>query len=215
MSVAVSKRSLFRVAVAAAVSLSASLSFLACGGPTAAQRPSRLVDEELVRVFPPEGKRWTYEAENEVIIALDRLDTARDAEKKIEVEIARLEDARKAAEKRGSGMEIVRARKAFLEARLEQARGETAAMERGVACSRANLELTKARLVVRFDLPVEASYLKPFESQYESCAAKLVDAKKDADRLAAQAGQARQAWHKVRDDFVVKTGDHNHGVWID
>src|SRR5690606_27029875 len=43
---------------------------------SASRMPSVRVDEAIRDEFPVEGRRWAYEAENEVIIALDRRDEA-------------------------------------------------------------------------------------------------------------------------------------------
>jgi hypothetical protein len=188
----------------------------ACGGAGATRRISNRVDSDLFGAFPPEGKRQTYEAENEVIIALDRLDGAKDSKIQIETRLDDVDHALDTADKRGgSGSEVHKARKNFLEVRRDQAKAEIRAAEQAVYCARVSLELTKARLVVKFDLPVEAGYLKAFDEQYQSCAARLDEAKKEAEKLAGDAVQAKENWRKVRADFVQKTGDHNHGLWID
>jgi hypothetical protein len=206
-----------RATVASLLSIAAILlGSTACGGAGATRRISNRVDADLFGAFPPEGKRQTYEAENEVIIALDRLDAAKDGRVQIEARIEDVEHALDTADKRGgAGSEVHKARKGYLEARLDHAKAEIRAAEQAVYCARVSLELTKARLVVKFDLPVEAGYIKPFDEQYQACATRLDETKKDAEKLAGEAVQAKENWRKVRADFVQKTGDHNHGLWID
>jgi hypothetical protein len=62
---------------------------------------------------------------------------------------------------------------------------------------------------------VEDGFVKRFEDQYEDCARDLKDAKTDAEKRASETVQAREKWHQVRADYVKKTGDHNHGLWIE
>jgi hypothetical protein len=187
-----------------------------CGGSAATRHLSNTVDRDLLRVFPPEGRRYTYEAENEVIIALDRLDAARDQRLALEAKLEATDESIATAEKRGgAGVEVPKAWRSYLESRRDQAKAEVRAAEQAVFCARTSLELTKARLVVKFDLPVAGGYVKAFEGQYESCATTLDEAKKEAERLAQEALKARDGWRKTRADFVQKTGDHNHGLWID
>jgi hypothetical protein len=187
-----------------------------CGGSAATRSVAHRVEPELVAVFPEEGRRWTYEAENEVIIALDRLDAARDRVEKASAEIDAAERAIEAATERGGqGREVSEARRQLAFASRDQAEAEVRAAEIGVYCARGSLELTKARLAIRFDLPVEEEFVKKYEEQYQACAANLDEAKDEAEKKAGAAQAAREKWREVRSEFVKRTGDHNHGLWID
>jgi len=189
------------------------LAVLAAGCATAAEKTlSERVDSGLVRYFPPEGRRWTYEAENEVIIALDRLDAARDHGAELEGEIARIEELR---DKSAQGREVYTARLAWLERELELAESSISAAGLGVHCARASLELTKARLAVRFDLPVELRFVSRFEKQYDACAQKLEALKSEVEARAQKALEAKMSWRDARSEYVKRTGDHDHGLWIE
>lgn len=187
-----------------------------CASSASTRSLSEQVAESLTGVFPEEGRRWTYEAENEVIIALDRLDSARDALLAAEQEIEAADRAIEIAGKRGGqGREVAEARRNMAVAQRMHAESEVGVAELGVFCARGTLELTKARLAVRFDLPVEEDFVKKFEEQYEDCAGELTEAREDAEKKSNAATAAREKWREVRADFVKRTGDHNHGLWID
>jgi|JI10StandDraft_1071094.scaffolds.fasta_scaffold278893_1 tRNA A37 N6-isopentenylltransferase MiaA len=187
-----------------------------CAASAATRALGDVVDVRLTEVFPEEGRRWSYEAENEVIIALDRLDAARDVKLSAEARVAEAERLLEVIEKRGGqGREVAEARKAQMSAEVSAADEKVGAAEMAVFCARASLELTKARLAVRFDLPVEEGYVEKFEDQYEDCARDLEEASADAEREASEALKAKEEWRKTRAAYVQKTGDHDHGFWID
>ncbi|MFO0728013.1 MAG: hypothetical protein U1E65_29805 [Myxococcota bacterium] len=199
-----------------ALCLCLALAATGCAGNASTRSLSRRVDNAVVSVFPEEGRRWTYEAENEVIIALDQLDSARDNRLEARTWLKLVDTALDTSDKRANkGKEVWEARREHAKAELKHAEAEVDAAELNVFCARALLELNKARLAVRFDLPVEDGFVKKFEDQYEGCARDLKDAKTEAEQRAQQAAEAKEKWHQTRADYVKKTGDHNHGLWID
>lgn len=187
----------------------------ACASSAATRSVSERVDSDIVEIFPVEGRRWTYEAENEVIIALDRLDAAKDALAEIEAKIEAAKASRERAVERGKGVELFEAKLDWLDSEKDKAEAEIAAREVGVLCAKTNLELTKARLAIRFDLPVEEDFLPPFESQYEECAKELEDASVKAQTLTTKALQVKMQWHDARGAYVRKTKDFNYGLWVE
>lgn len=191
------------------------LGLASCAG-AAGGRVSERVSDDLVAMLPPEGRAWTYEAENEVIIALDRRDQAKEEVGHADLKLEQAEAAEEAASKRGKGLEVARARIAWREMQKEQASAALDAAEIAIGCARASLELTKARLAVRFDLPIDdADFVRTYEAQYDACAAELDRARLEAEEARVAAGKARAHWRKVRSDHVAKTGDHDHGLWLD
>ncbi|MBI4815077.1 MAG: hypothetical protein HY791_02390 [Deltaproteobacteria bacterium] len=174
------------------------------------------VDESIVAIFPPEGRRWTYEAENEVVIAIDRLNSAREEVGRRQKAVEVYEAAVDAASRRGSaGVQVSKARLVWLESELETAEQERRAAEEAVLCAKANFELTKAKLAVRFDLPVEDGFIQPFEEQYSACATALEELRGEAEKLESSAVGKKDEWRKVRSEHVRRTGDYDHGLWID
>ena len=45
--------------------------------------------------------------------------------------------------------------------------------------------------------------------------ARLQELRIEAEQAKVEAGKAREQWRKVRSDYVAKTGDYDHGLWID
>ncbi len=190
------------------------LALPACGGPSASLR----VSDKVVAGFPPDARSWVYDAENEVIIALDNRDAVKAKIEEIERDIARAKLAVTAAKGRGGkGEEPAKARVAWHVARRDHADALLDVADVSVICAKASLELSKAKLVVRFDILGEdkAFSVKAFEKQHERCARNLLNRTKVADKMRDKAKQAEGNWRKVRADFVRATGDHDHGLWID
>jgi hypothetical protein len=182
------------------------------GGRTVSTR----VDEGLVAALPPEGRLWTYDAENEVIIALDRFDEARDSVLETEKKIERAKATLKVADKRGKGQDVAEARVTWRKKQRDQAEAEVDVADQAIYCARASLELTKAKLAVRFDLPIkDTNFVQTYEKQYDDCAADLDKLHLAAEKAKVAAGKARDEWRKVRSQYVAKTGDQDHGLWID
>ncbi|WP_157370650.1 hypothetical protein [Vulgatibacter incomptus] len=200
-----------RRAGAAARVLVAALVAAGCGASSAARIPSVRVDEEVRDELPLEGRRWAYEAENEVIIALDRRDDAREALARARARLGETEDAAD----RSKAKEPSRAKVAWREEQRRLADARLDEAEIGVYCARTSFELTKARLAVRFGFPVKEGYVPPFEAQYEACAKELAAASEGANAAEARAAKALEKWRDSRREYVTRTGDHDHGLWTD
>jgi hypothetical protein len=196
------------------VALLAATALAACGGPSASLK----VSNRVVSQFPPDARSWVFDAENEVIIALDNRDAAKAKIEDVEKDIGRAKTAVTAAKGRGGkGEDPAKARVAWHVARRDYAEAILDVADVSVICAKASLELSKAKLVVRFDILGEDRKfsVKAFEKQHERCARNLLNRNKAADKLRDKAKQAENNWRKVRADFVRATGDHDHGLWID
>jgi len=190
------------------------LALPACGGPSASLR----VSDKVVSQFPPDARSWVYDAENEVIIALDNRDAVRAKIEEIEKDIARAKGAVTAAKGRGGkGEEPAKARVAWHVARRDHADALLDVADVSVICAKASLELAKAKLVVRFDILGEDKKfsVKAFERQHERCARNLLYRNRAADKLRDKAKKAEGDWRTSRATFIRATGDHDHGLWID
>jgi hypothetical protein len=194
--------------------VAAALLLTACGGPSASLK----VSNKVVAQFPPDARSWVYDAENEVIIALDNRDAARARIEEVEKDIKRARAGVAAAKGRGGkGEGPAKARVAWYEARRDHAEALLDVADVSVICARASLELSKAKLVVRFDILGEDKKfaVKAFEKQQENCARNLMSRNKAADKLREKAKKAEGDWRKTRAEFIRSTGDHDHGLWID
>jgi len=197
----------------ATVILSA-VALTACGGPSASLK----VSGKVVGQFPPDARAWVFDAENEVIIALDNRDAARAKIEEVEKEIRRAKAAVAATKGRGGkGEAPAKARVAWHEARRDHADALLDVADVSVICAKASLELAKAKLVVRFDILGEDKkfQVKAFEKQHERCARNLLNRTKAADKLRDKAKKAEGSWRTSRANFIRATGDHDHGLWID
>jgi hypothetical protein len=190
-------------------------SAVGCGGSAASRKLSLKVEGTLTSVFPEDGRRWTYEAENEVIIALDQLDAARDALRDAERRLAHGEVVAQRAQEKKAGEPIAKARVDLAEAEVALGEAKVRAAELAVFCARASLELTKARLAVRFDLPVEEGFVEAFEKQYKDCAEDLASRTTTADERQNMASKARESWREARQTYVKQSGDHDSGFWVE
>jgi hypothetical protein len=191
----------------------ATLLAMACGGPSASLR----VSEKVVGQFPPDARLWVYDAENEIIIALDNRDAAQARVTATERDVDRAKVAEGAAKGRAGADGPGRARVAWHEARRDHAESLVEAAEVSVICARAALELAKAKLVVRFDILGDDRKfsVKAFEKQHDVCARNLQARQTKAGTLRDRAKKAEEEWRKARQDYIARTGDHDHGLWID
>lgn len=203
------------LALALLGALVAASAVTACGGGKATRQVGKRVDGELVAELPAEARRWAYEAENEIIISLDRLDARRNALAAAKADLALGEKALDTASTRGTGQEPAKARIEWLEERVDAGEVEVDAAELAVFCARTNLELTRAKAAVRFGLPVEEGFVEGFEKEYASCALDEEEAKKEVLEAGATVAKAKEAWRKARIEFAQKSQDYNHGLWID
>jgi len=182
---------------------------------TATRMPGTRVDEKIRDELPLEGRRWAYEAENEVIIALDRRDDAAEVLAAARAKVEEAERAEDAASRSGKAKEPAKALVAWREAQRRHAEARLDEAEVAVYCARTSFELTKARLAVRFGFPVKEGYVKDFESQHESCSKEKSEAAGAARDAEVRAAKALDGWRESRREYVNRTGDHDHGLWID
>jgi hypothetical protein len=127
-----------------------------------------------------------------------------------------MDDAYAAVNERGgTGREVAEAKMDWLKLRRDHAYAQLSGAEINVLCSRALLELTKAQLAVRFDLPVEENFVEPFETQHNDCESDLADARTRLEELFQEVLKAKDNWRNIRSTYAQKSGDFHHGLWID
>ena len=120
-----------------------------CGGAI-----DYVVDPDYLKEVSREGQRWIYDAENEIVVALDKLDEAKDIRLKTRRRIKEAEKAVERAEKRNQrlGVEVAEAWLSYLEALEEWVEENIDIMRLGVVVARATVELAKAQVINREDL---------------------------------------------------------------
>lgn len=184
-----------------------------CGGPL-----SNTIDDDVLEDMSRQGQIEIYDAENGIIVALDRLDEARDELLRIRGELDLAKERIEAAEKRGNrlGIDVAEGWRVYLESMERWAKANVALQKLGVVVARAQVELAKAEVVQREDLLGGRSFsagryqeqAKTVQAEYQRRAAAV-------RKLRARARKLETKWWALRRRYVAQTGDHDNGLWID
>lgn len=200
------------------------LALAACG-----PRYGKRVPNELVERLPYESRIELLEAENDLALAIDRLDEAhaeilrtRDALRRAKSRLAAAEDEVGAAddavsrEVAGLAVAEAEARVTWLRARQEvNARTEEVAAL-ALRCAHARFE--QARLNVARKAKVEGSEsLDPaaFEAQIKACDAEVVELRNEMKDQTAGAAAAKDAWEKQKSALARKTFDARASPYVE
>jgi hypothetical protein len=187
---------------------------LACGGSGL----SYVVADKKLDDMSRQGQLWVYDAENEIVVALDQLDEARDELRDIRYRIEKADKSVKRADKRGKplGVEVAEAWLEYLEDLETWAEAQVKWRRLGVILARATVELAKAQVIQREDLLGGKDFdLADYREQYADFEQAM---QKRGKRLAALRKKARRKevqWWRIRHRFVAQTGDYDSGLWID
>jgi hypothetical protein len=190
----------------------------ACGGGAV-----QLTQEEYARL-PADGQREIFDAENDVVIAQNRQDEAKERERAVNGEVDEIEERGKRAEKRlsatngggriGPARRALAAHVAFLKAENEVAAAaiRATALETGLA--RERLSLVRQRQLVRIGRAPMAS-LKDLEQRVAESEKKVQAARALDVDLHMRAQSQLGAWKNAEDEFARGTGDFDTGIWLD
>ena len=107
------------------------LLFAGCGSSL-----SHTIDNSKLRDMSRRGQLWVYDAENEIVVALDRLDEARDLLRDVRRQMRIAEKRIEAAEKRGNSLGV------------NAAEGRLVALEALESWAKANVRLQRLGVVV-------------------------------------------------------------------
>jgi hypothetical protein len=177
------------------------------------------IDGSELKEMSGEGRRWIYDAENEVVVALDKLDDAREELQQVQHSLDASkgsddEPPRKASEGpawqqlRRAWIDYLSSRKTAAEARVEL-------YELGLVVARATVELAKAQVIVREDLLAGRGFNPArFERQEKELRKVYLDRFKEVDALRKKTRESEQRWWKARASFAGKSGDYDSGLWI-
>ncbi len=199
------------VAVATAISL---LGGSGCGG----SRLSKTVNPDKLKEMSRQGQLWVYDAENEIVVALDKLDEAKDALVTIRRRIQEAERILKAAEKRNNraGVEMAEQWLKYLESTEEWAKARTENYRLGVVVAQAAVELAKAQVVNREDLLGGKDFsIKVYQEQYNRLKSTFEQEEKLVSNLRKVAREKEAQWWILRQRFIAQTGDYDSGLWIE
>lgn len=182
----------------------------------------RRLSPGALRDLPAEGRRWIFDAENAVIVALDGVDVANEGVRDAAAHVARAERGLKTARaqqaKRGTGLGVAAAQSrldwALLQQKLAEEKVRLARAK--VYQARTALELDRARLVTAYDLVAERGFsMQPFEAQAQAAARQLEAQQKQVDALGKKLLEQAEKVYRTRQQYVAQTGDHDSGVWLD
>lgn len=198
----------WRTAVLALAGLAA-----ACGN-----RLSHTVDQSKLRDMSRQGQLWIYDAENEIVVALDRLDEAKDAQNETRERIKRARKSIERAEKKkGRGAaDVAEAWLVHLEAMEEWAETNIKVQRFGILVARAAVEHAKAQVIQREDLLGGKDFaVKDFQDQYQDLKDIYDKRMKRVQKMRRDARRKEERWWRLRQRYVAQTGDHDTGLWTE
>lgn len=189
-------------------------SWLACSGT----RLSHTIDDKQLRDMSRQGQLWVFDAENEVVVALDQLDEARDTLRDVQRRLKLAEAAKESAERRDRplAVRVAEAQIEFLEALESWAEEDVQLRRLGVTVARAMVELAKAQVVRREDLLGGKNFsLKDYQKQHDDLLAEAQSLQKQVNQSRREARTKEAGWWRMRRQYTAQTGDYDTGLWID
>ncbi|MBW2731178.1 MAG: hypothetical protein JRH20_02230 [Deltaproteobacteria bacterium] len=186
----------------------------ACGGGSL----SHTISNSKLKDMSRQGQLWIYDAENGIVVALDRLDEARDELYRIKTQLKLADRRISAAKKRrnGLGVNVSEAWEDSLEYLEDWARARIRLERFGVNVAKASIELAKAQVIQREDLLGDKDFtLKEFKDQLRKLQDSYDRRRKTVRKLRRKARKKEARWRKMRRRYVAQTGDHDSGLWID
>jgi len=186
----------------------------ACGGSSL----SYVVDDDKLKDMSRQGQLWVYDAENEIVVALDQLDEARDELLDIRHRLKAAEKSIKRAEKRRKSflVQVAEAWLEYLEELETWAEAQVKWRRLGVVMARATVELAKAQVIQREDLLGGKDFdLADYRKQHADLEQAMEQRGKNLNNLRKKARRKEAQWWRLRHQFVAKTGDYDSGLWID
>lgn len=191
---------------------------LLCASACSGTHLSYTIDDDQLRDMSRQGQIWVFDAENEVVVALDQLDESRDILRDVRRRLKLAEAAVDAAEKRGrnQAVQVAEAQVKYLEALEEWAEEEVRLRLFAVTVARATVELAKAQVVRREDLLGGKDFsLKNYQQQRDELLAAQEARQKQVNALRRAARTQEAGWWQLRRRYVAQTGDYDYGLWID
>lgn len=190
----------------------ASLSLMACGSSAL----DHTISASKLKDMSRQGQLWVYDAENGIVVALDRLDEARDEYYRVRDQLVRADKLISAAERRRKGVRVAEAWRDALRSLRKWAIANVRLHRLGVLVANAAVELAKAQVIQREDLlGGKDTSVKDFQEQFRKLSDEF-DARKKAVRAQRRlARRAEKSWRKIRLRYVARTGDHDSGLWVD
>lgn len=182
-----------------------------------------LTRDEIERM-PRDARVAIYDGENDVVIAKSRRDEALLRRAALRREISELGDRAdrtatrlkkaKLGDRVGAVKKAVSVHRDYLEAELTAVAAAVDATEEEVGASRARLELTRQRQLVRTGR-VLASTVEAYEQHVKDLEKKTKEAQRKELDLRTSAQKVFEKWKAAEDAYARATGDWDSGIWID
>jgi hypothetical protein len=196
---------------------------VACG------RYGRRVPDDVLQKLPYESKIELLEAENDLAIAIDRVDEAENEMDRTRAAIRRAKERLGAAEQEvgrasdDGSREIARLAVGEGEARLEYLRArqdvnyeKTDVQKLALDCARARFELERVRIAQKAKVPgAEGLGLADFESQVASCEQDVAKRRDELKVLSQRSATAKEQWDQTRSQLVKKTFDAKASPYVE
>ena len=179
---------------------------------------SHTVDMDKLKEMSRQGQLWIFDAENEIVVALDKLDEAKDQLEQVKQRMKASERSLSAAENRNSrgAVEMAEQNIKYLEAMEVWGKGRIDALRKGVTAAQAGVELAKAQVINREDLLGGKGFdMGNYQQQYEELKKEYERELKRTNKLRKTARIEEQKWWTLRRRFIAQTGDYDSGLWID
>lgn len=203
----------FRI-IAATVGLLSLAALAGCGAGSL----SNTVDSDLLKEMSRQGELWVYDAENDIVVALDRLDEAKDQRRAIRIRLRDAEKNLEAAEKRNArlGVEMAEAWINHLEGLEDWTDSNIDNLELGIVVALAAVELAKAQVINREDLLGGKGFsAKDYQVQFNKLKKEFDAEKKRVRKIRKKARKLEDKWWTLRRRFIAQTGDYDRGLWIE
>jgi hypothetical protein len=193
-----------------------------CGG-------GRRVPAKVLERLPYESRIELLEAENDLALAVDHLEEARNETTRTRNAIRRAKDRKSAAEKEedqakdAGGREVARltvqeseARVEYLRAREKVNRGEEKIEEVSLRCAQARFEVAKMNIARKSKVKgSEDLDPKAFENQVKSCEKDVADLRNETKESEQKLSEKRQAWDHERTALAKKTFDARASPYVE
>jgi hypothetical protein len=175
--------------------------------------------------LPMDGRQEIFDAENDLIIARNRADQARDQLQAVETSLDLLDakferNKKRLASQPASLTHIPLLQKAFtahqvyLDARREVGRAEVEVAKQEIRIARVRLDHVVQRQLVRIGKAPLGS-LDAFEKTSLEEEAKSKEARSSSLDLRTKAQALLDTWKNAQDDYARQTNDFDSGVWLE
>jgi hypothetical protein len=187
------------------------------------------VPDSIIEKLPYESRIDLLEAENDLAIAVDKLDETRNEVLRTRDQIRRAKDRLGAADSEvgrasdDQSREVARLAVAEAEARLEWLKARQAVNVEeekhagiGLTCALARFEASKLDAARKKKIEgSEALDPADFDAQVKACEAKLAEAKAASKEIMTQAEQVKETWEKSKNALAKKTFDARASPYVE